>query len=264
MYTLSDLLNIMNRLRDPQQGCPWDKQQTFNTIAPYTLEEAYEVVDAIERFDMDDLREELGDLLFQVVYHAQMAEEQQHFHFADVVHAICEKMIRRHPHVFADAQGRPIDEIKQHWESEKARERADKNLAASPVSAIANVALALPALKRAVKLQKRAAQVGFDWPTVEGVFDKCLEELAEIKNTPISDAAALEEEMGDLLFSCVNLARHLKVDPEEALRKGNHKFERRFKAVEEYLHAQDLTVATATLEQMNLAWECVKQTEKSV
>ncbi|MBA3581673.1 MAG: nucleoside triphosphate pyrophosphohydrolase [Gammaproteobacteria bacterium] len=268
MHTLNDLLTIMTRLRDPQTGCPWDKQQSFNTIAPYTIEEAYEVVDAIERFDMSDLRDELGDLLFQVVYHAQIAQEQDHFNFNEVVHAICEKMLRRHPHVFGAAQERPINEIKQNWEAEKARERANKNSAELSAElatgTLTGIALALPALKRAMKLQKRAAQVGFDWPSVDGVFAKCVEELQEVRATHLDDKVALQEELGDLLFSCVNLARHLEVDPEEALRKGNHKFERRFAAVEEYLHAQNIELRNASVEQMNHAWDMIKQAEKAI
>lgn len=221
---LDRLITIMARLRDPETGCPWDVEQTFATIAPYTIEEAYEVADACATGDLVALKDELGDLLLQVVFHARMAEEQGAFAFADVADAISAKMIRRHPHVFGDA---PRTNGHGQWEAIKAEERNAK-----PVdpSALAGVAIALPALMRAEKLQKRAARTGFDWPDAADARAKILEELDEIETAP--DAAALEEEVGDLLFSAVNYARKLGVDPETALRAGNAKFERRFRMME--------------------------------
>ena len=216
---LDRLANIMARLRDPERGCEWDVRQTFATIAPYTIEEAYEVADAIERGDLDALKDELGDLALQVVFHARIAEELGHFDLADVLTAIADKMERRHPHVFGDQEHAP------GWEAVKAEERA----AHPDPSALAGVARALPALLRAEKLQKRAARTGFDWPDASGARDKILEELDEIASAPAED---LEEEIGDLLFAVVNFARHLKIDPEAALRRANDKFERRFRAME--------------------------------
>ncbi len=218
---LTRLVSIMARLRDPARGCEWDSVQTFATIAPYTIEEAYEVADAIARNDMDALRDELGDLALQVVFHARMAEESGLFDLGDVLTAISDKMERRHPHIFRDAT-----EGGHHlWEVIKAEERS----AGPDQSALAGVALALPALERAAKLQKRAARTGFDWPDVQGPRAKIAEELDEIAAAP---PEMIEEEVGDLLFAVVNFARHLKVDPEEALRKANRKFERRFRAIE--------------------------------
>ena len=216
---ITPLVALMAQLRDPVTGCPWDVEQSFETIAPYTLEEAYEVADAIERKDMDALRDELGDLLFQAVFHARMAEEAGHFALSDVIASIVAKMERRHPHVFGDAE-------KPDWEALKAEERAQN----PDESALAGVALALPALLRAEKLQKRAARTGFDWPDAAGPLAKVHEEIAEVQGAE-SDAAR-EEEVGDLLFAVVNWARHLGVDPEAALRGGNAKFEARFRAIE--------------------------------
>jgi ATP diphosphatase len=217
---LEDLVEIMRRLRDPVSGCSWDREQTFETIAPYTIEEAYEVADAIQRRDFDDLKDELGDLQLQVVYHARIAEELGAFSISDVMASICAKMIRRHPHIFGEAAETP------GWEALKAAERSNRE----DVSALAGVALALPALKRAEKLQKRAARVGFDWPDASGPRAKIAEELAEL------DAAASDEEraaeLGDLLFSAVNYARHLGIDPEAALRDSSVRFEARFRHVE--------------------------------
>ena len=219
---LDRLEEIMRRLRDPQNGCEWDRVQTFATIAPYTIEEAYEVADAIERGDMDELADELGDLQLQVVFHAQMASEAGHFSLDDVVARICEKLERRHPHIFGDAE-----EGGHHlWEQIKASERLDKE----DRSALAGVALALPALERAEKLQKRAGRTGFDWPDHKGARDKVEEELAELDQE--LDPTLREEELGDLLFAVVNLARKLDISPEVALRKANKKFERRFRAIE--------------------------------
>ena len=217
---IARLIDIMARLRDPGAGCPWDIEQNFATIAPYTIEEAYEVADAVERADMAALKDELGDLLFQVAFHARMAEEAGHFAFADVVGAICDKMIRRHPHVFGDGGEQP------DWEAIKAAERE-----ANPDgSALAGVAVSLPALLRAEKLQKRAARTGFDWPDERGPLDKISEEIIEVKAA--SSDIERSDEIGDLLFAVVNWARHLGVDPEAALRSANAKFERRFRAIE--------------------------------
>lgn len=230
MDAVKRLLDIMATLRDPQNGCPWDVAQTFSTIAPYTLEEAYEVADAIERGALDELRDELGDLLFQVVFHARMAEEQDLFDFSDVAEAIVAKLLRRHPHVFGNAEVRSAAEQTQRWEEQKARERAEKNAGGS---ALDGMSVALPAMVRAVKLQRRAARVGFDWTELGPVMDKLEEELHEVRaELDARDPQRLEHEIGDLLFSCANLARHLGVDPEGALRSANARFERRFRHME--------------------------------
>jgi MazG family protein len=253
------LLAIMSRLRDPQRGCPWDLQQDFRTIAPYTIEEAYEVADAIERDDMGELRDELGDLLFQVVFHAQMAQERGAFQFDDVVDAICDKMERRHPHVFGDARIQTADEQTLAWDEHKRRERAAK-----AASVLDDVPLALPALTRANKLGKRAAEIGFEWPDTHGALDKVGEEIeelrAELKGTP--DPTAISNEVGDLLFSLVNIARYLKIDPETALRHANAKFERRFRYVEQRLEEQGKRPQDATLEEMDALWEEEKARER--
>ena len=220
MSSLDRLVAIMQRLRDPEHGCEWDRQQTFATIAPYTIEEAYEVADAIDRSDMDDLEDELGDLQLQVVFHAQMAEELGHFTLDDVIRRICDKLERRHPHIFGDSGETP------GWDAIKAVERQEKH----QDSALDGVATALPALDRAVKLQKRAARTGFDWPDSAGPRAKVDEELEELDGE--SEPDPQNEELGDLLFAIANLARHLKIDPEEALRQANRKFERRFRAIE--------------------------------
>ncbi len=237
---INELIEIMARLRDPQGGCPWDREQTFATIVPYTIEEAYEVADAIERGDMGELRDELGDLLFQVVFYAQMAREQGSFDFSDVVQAINTKMLRRHPHVFADAEVADVAEQSLAWERLKAEERR-KKAEEGAHSQLDGVAQALPALLRAEKLQKRAAKVGFDWPDVAGVVAKVNEELNEITDEleDAGDAVRLREEVGDLLFSCVNLARRLEVDAESSLREANGKFEKRFRRMEQILDSQD-------------------------
>jgi nucleoside triphosphate diphosphatase len=239
---LERLAAIMARLRDPERGCEWDVQQTFATIAPYTIEEAYEVADAIERNDLDALKDELGDLALQVVFHARMAEELGRFDLADVLAGIADKMERRHPHVFGD---RPSP----GWEAVKAEERAGKT---DDASALAGVARALPALLRAEKLQKRAARTGFDWPDVRGARAKILEELDEIDSAP---ADKIEEEVGDLLFAVVNFARHLKIDPEVALRGGNDKFERRFRAME----VMDSSFAALSLDEKERLWRQAKE-----
>lgn len=227
LVDLNPLVDIMVRLRDPDHGCPWDIEQDFASIAPYTIEESYEVADAIQRNDMPGLRDELGDLLLQVVFHSRMAEQAGHFALQDVIDSICAKMIRRHPHVFGDTSADDASTVQGNWEAIKAAERADKE---PDPSALAGVALALPALLRAEKIQKRAARTGFDWPDTGGAKAKIAEELAEVEAAITPDEQ--EDEVGDLLFAVVNLARHLKVDPETALRRANAKFERRFRGME--------------------------------
>lgn len=261
---LDRLLAIMDRLRDPDGGCAWDIEQSFTTIAPYTIEEAYEVHDAIERGHIDDLKEELGDLLFQVVFHSQMAEEAGFFRFEDVAGVIAEKMIRRHPHVFAGADPRDADSQIQAWEATKAAERAAKaDKGEEDPSALANVPVALPALLRAEKLAKRAARVGFDWPDVSSVFDKIEEELDEVREAVAeNDPAHIQEEIGDLLFAVANLARKAKIDPETALRDANAKFNRRFRAVETALTDQGSSAQQASLEEMEALWVKAKLAER--
>ncbi len=257
MHPVDRLLEIMAALRDPAHGCPWDLKQSFETIAPYTIEEAYEVADAIERRDYADLCDELGDLLLQVVYHGQLAREAGHFEFSDVVANLCEKMVRRHPHVFGDA-GKDMEQIKQRWEDAKARERSAKQRE----GILSGVALALPALKRAQKLQKRAGHAGFDWPEAAPVLAKLKEEIAELEQAVAQgDADKKTEELGDLLFTCVNLARHLHVDAEESLRAANSKFERRFNAVEQKVLASGRKVQECTLEELDRLWDQVKAEE---
>jgi len=272
MYQLPDLLHLMARLRDPQHGCPWDLQQNYASIVPHTLEEAYEVADAIESGDFDHLPGELGDLLFQVVYYSQLAKEEGRFEFATVVDAITRKLVRRHPHVFPDGDlyGSPelprLDEaaIKQRWEEIKAEERAEKAAAPEQLSLLDDVPAALPALSRAAKLQKRAAQVGFDWPEALPVVDKVREELDEVLVAMSeNDADAIAEELGDLLFVVVNLARHLKVDPENALRGANGKFERRFRFIEQALRQAGRPIENCTLEELDALWDAAKRAEQS-
>ncbi|MGP1273950.1 MAG: nucleoside triphosphate pyrophosphohydrolase [Caulobacterales bacterium] len=258
---LERLLAIMARLRDPQTGCPWDVEQDFASIAPYTIEEAYEVADAIQRADMADLRSELGDLLFQVVFHSQMASEAGHFTFDDVAAAIAEKMERRHPHVFAGAETRNAEAQTRAWEAQKAAERAARH---PDPSALADIPVALPALLRALKLTKRAARVGFDWPDAARVLDKFEEEARELREAlAANDTANIKEEVGDLLFVCANLARKLDVDPEDALREANAKFERRFRSVESRLEASGNKVGAASLDEMEAEWGRVKDAERS-
>ena len=256
------LLAVMARLRDPVHGCPWDLKQTFRTILPYTLEEAYEVAEAIERDDLHALCDELGDLLLQVVFHARMAQEQGAFAFPDVVRAICDKMVRRHPHVFADMDLKDEHAVRAHWEREKAAERGRKGREPDAVEpgVLAGVAQTLPALVRAEKLQRRAAGVGFDWDSIDGVFDKVQEELAECRETLGDHAESTERvhEIGDLLFSCVNLARHMGVDSEQALRAANRRFEDRFARIESGLRAQGQTPGPAVREEMERLWEQAK------
>jgi ATP diphosphatase len=253
----------MAALRTPGSGCPWDLEQTFRTIAPYTLEEAYEVADAIARDDLADLKDELGDLLLQVVFHARMAEEQRAFDFGDVVETITAKLVRRHPHVFADADGRTAVAVKGLWESIKAEERAEKGKAELS-GALAGVPVALPALTRALKLQDKAGRVGFDWNDPRAVLAKIREEAdeieAELDHPDKAEAAAAE--VGDLLFAVVNLARHLHADPEDVLRQTNLKFERRFAAIERALAARGKTPKQATLAEMDALWDAAKAAEK--
>lgn len=252
----------MKRLRDPETGCPWDVEQDFATIAPYTIEEAYEVADAIHRGDMKELKDELGDLLFQVIFHSQMADEAGLFGFDDVAQAITDKMVRRHPHVFGECDGRNAEQQTQAWEAMKAQERADK--AAGDQSALANVPVGLPALTRAEKLTKRAARVGFDWPSANEVFDKLDEELGEVREAiEDGDQDHIAEEVGDLLFVMANLARKLGVDPETALRDANYKFDRRFRGVEDALTAKGTSPKAVSLEAMEAEWVAVKHAEKA-
>jgi ATP diphosphatase len=259
---LERLREIMARLRAPD-GCPWDLEQDFRSIAPYTIEEAYEVADAIEREAWGELRDELGDLLLQVVYHAQMAAEAGLFDFDDVARGSADKMLRRHPHVFADeSREKSADQQVRDWERIKAAERAEKG--AARVSALDGVAAGLPAMTRAVKLQNRAARVGFDWPETGPVIDKVVEEAGELAEARAAgDADAVEAEFGDLLFVIANLARHLGVEPEAAARRTNAKFERRFREVERRLAAQGKAPGEATLEEMDALWDAVKAEERA-
>jgi ATP diphosphatase len=269
---ISRVNEIMAALRTPETGCPWDLEQTFATIAPYTLEEAYEVADAIERGDVANLREELGDLLLQVVFHARMAEEQGRFDFGDVVDAITRKLIRRHPHVFGDARDLSSDEVKALWGRVKAdekRERAEARRAAglpaaeAATGALAGVPLALPALTRALKLQEKAGKVGFDWNDPRAVLAKLREEIDEVEaELEANDAQRVAGEVGDLLFAVANLARHLHVDPEAALRGANAKFERRFAHIESRLGEAGRAPAEATLDEMEALWREAKQRER--
>jgi len=251
------VLDVMTRLRDPERGCPWDVEQNFATIAPYTIEEAYEVADAIAREDLAGLKEELGDLLFQVAFHARMAQEQGAFDFADIAQALADKMIERHPHVFGDKVERTAGEQTKAWETLKAEKRAAKG-----ASLLDDVAMALPALMRAEKLTKRAARINFDWPTPDQVLEKLEEELAELHEARLgADQEALTEEMGDILFVMANLARKLDVDPEEALRRANAKFTRRFQHIERRLAEQGRT-GPQPLDDMEALWLEAKQAEK--
>ena len=256
MSSIKKLLEVMRRLRDPQEGCPWDLEQDFSTIAPYTIEEAYEVADAIDREDWDELRSELGDFLFQVVFYAQMASEKGYFEFDDVVNGITEKMLRRHPHVFGEAEANDAGEVRGRWEDIKEAERSDHE----DQSALAGVARALPALKRAQKLGKRASRVGFDWPDRRGVQLKIHEELDELEDAAgTRDPAMIEDELGDLLFAVVNLARHLDTDPEKALMAANNKFEVRFRAMEAAIAEEGLDVRRMSLETLDQRWRKAKK-----
>src|SRR5690554_4657273 len=259
-YNIDDLLYLMARLRDPEDGCPWDLKQSYATIAPSTLEEAYEVVDTIERDDLDHLQEELGDLLFQVIFYSQLAREEQRFDFSQVVSDLVAKLVRRHPHVFPDGTlqsrasttGEKPSQVKQRWEAIKQQERSAKGVE----GLLDDVPLNLPALSRAAKLQKRAAGVGFDWPEVDGPIAKVREELQELEQALAdNDPQAVAEELGDLLFAAVNISRCLKIDPEAALRAGNRKFERRFRHMETH---SEQTLADLSLEQLEALWQAAK------
>jgi ATP diphosphatase len=258
-HSLDDLLAIMARLRDPARGCPWDVQQDFASIAPYTIEEAYEVADAIDRGDFDDLRDELGDLLLQVVFHAQMAREAGHFEFADVAHAISDKMVRRHPHVFGEVRYDDLDAQKQAWEDIKTAEREARG-AARDDSALAGVSRGLPEWKRALKLQQRAATVGFDWPDPQPVLAKLAEEVEEVRAefADGADPARLQDEIGDVLFVMVNLARHAGVDFSRALRHANEKFERRFRRMERLAADEGRALRERDLPEQEQLWRRAK------
>lgn len=270
---ISGLLAIMAALRTPGSGCPWDLEQTFASITPYTLEEAYEVVDAIERGDMGDLKEELGDLLLQVVFHARMAEEQGAFAFPDVVEAITRKLVRRHPHVFGNARDLSPEEVKALWDDikreEKAERRAEREQLGLPSHEggkgfLSGIPAPLPALTRAQKLTAKAAKVGFDWPDAAQVVDKIHEELDEVKEAAETGRPdRIEDEIGDLIFAVANLARHYGVDPETALRRTNAKFERRFGAIETALQEQGRTLDDASLDEMEALWVTAKNRERA-
>lgn len=260
------LLDIMARLRDPDGGCPWDLEQDFATIAPHTIEEAYEVADAIQSGDMLAVKDELGDLLFQTVFYAQMGKERGLFDFDAIAGHIADKMIRRHPHVFGEVSVDTADDQVKHWEELKAKERAEKAAASGvPPSALDGVTPGLPALTRAVKLQKRAARVGFDWTQAAEILDKIEEEIGELRTEITAlkqDKARVQDELGDLLFALVNLARRLEVDPETALRGTNAKFDRRFRFVEQALASQGKTPVESNLDEMEALWVAAKQAER--
>ena len=262
MKDIDAVLDLMRRLRDPKGGCPWDLEQDFASIAPYTIEEAYEVSSAIETGDYASLKDELGDLLLQVVFHAQMASEKGLFDFADVARGLKDKMIRRHPHVFADSKAATAGDVSEAWDEIKRRERTAKLKQSG--GHLDDVARALPALSRAVKLQDRAAEVGFDWPSAQTVTDKIAEESRELADAAASGSKAkMAEEFGDLLFVLANLARHLKLDPEAALRGANAKFVRRFGAIEDGLRAQGRRLEDASLDEMERLWQAAKRAEPS-
>ncbi|WP_062269634.1 nucleoside triphosphate pyrophosphohydrolase [Endozoicomonas arenosclerae] len=264
--SLEDLLYLMSRLRDPEAGCPWDLEQDFTTIAPYTLEETCEVLDAIASEDFDNLREELGDLLFQVVFHSRMAEEAGHFDFHQVAAGLVEKMVRRHPHVFpagtlesrksAD-DATTSDEVVDNWQAIKRKEKLAKGGSVSPSAMPDKLPSALPSLTRSCKLQKSVAKVGFDWPDAEPVFDKILEEIDEIREAVSEEQGKerVEEEIGDLLFACVNLSRHLSVDPDMAMRKANDKFEKRFRSMERRAAEDGYEFQQLSLDEMESYWQ---------
>ncbi|MES9993316.1 MAG: nucleoside triphosphate pyrophosphohydrolase [Candidatus Thiodiazotropha sp.] len=265
MQAMRRLLDIMAQLRDPASGCPWDLAQSYSTIVPYTLEEAYEVADSIQRGEMTELRDELGDLLFQIVFYCQIAKEEGHFDFNDVASGLCDKMVRRHPHVFSDAHYENEEELRHAWEQKKAEERAQGKKASGPTSHMDGVARALPALSRAEKLQKRAARVGFDWPDAQGALNKVNEELEEVRDEMgQADKDRLQDELGDLLFSMVNLIRLLGLDAEQSLSRANAKFERRFRAMENLIHEQGTnSLNELSLQQLDTAWERVKRDESN-
>lgn len=280
-YSIRDLTYLMARLRDPETGCPWDKEQTFATIVPHTLEEAYEVADTIEREDWDHLKEELGDLLFQVIYYSQMADEKGWFNLDDVADELVTKMVRRHPHVFADGHLYPADnesvsaadvdeaQVKQRWDEIKAEEKAKKaatetgERSQQKPSVLADIPVGLPALTRAAKIQKKASKVGFDWPDIQGVLEKVREELEEVEEAVAeNNLPEAQKEFGDLLFAATNLSRYLKKDPESALRGTNRKFEFRFAYIEQQLQNAGLSFDDVDLAQMDQWWDEAKRLEK--
>jgi ATP diphosphatase len=264
---IDELVKVMARLRDPNGGCPWDLEQNFTSIAPYTIEETYELVEAIENKDTKAIGEELGDVLFQVVFHAQMGREAGLFDLDSVAKAVADKMIERHPHVFGDRQASSAGDVLVNWEADKeAKRKAKAEAQGEASSALDGVSTALPATTRAIKLQNRAARVGFDWAKANEVLAKIREEIAELEAeiTAEADKDHLEDELGDVFFAVVNLARKLEIDPEAALRRTNHKFERRFRGIESYLAAQGRTLSDASLEEMERIWNTIKREEKSV
>lgn len=266
MQSMQQLLEIMRALRDPESGCPWDRQQDFQSLIPFTIEEAYEVADAIERNNLDDVKSELGDLLFQIVFYSQLAEEQNKFNFNDVAKSISEKLTRRHPHVFANAKITNVEEQTKEWEKLKQQERKDKaKLNLSSLSHLDDVSRTLPSLMRAEKLQKRAAKEGFDWPDVKGVMAKVYEELEEVQeeiDAKEREHARLEDEIGDLFFSCINLSRHVGVDAEQSLRNANLKFERRFRELENMAVNKGRQVSEMSVDELEMLWQTVKNEEK--
>jgi ATP diphosphatase len=266
MQSMQQLLDIMRALRDPDSGCPWDLEQNFQSLIPYTLEEAYEVADAIDRNNLDDIKSELGDLLFQIVFYSQLAAEQQAFDFNDVAQTISDKLTRRHPHVFADAKIMNAEEQTKEWEKIKQKERKSKAKEdASNLSHLDDVSRTLPSLMRAEKLQKRAAQEGFDWPNIKGVMAKVYEELDEVQqelDAKVQEQSKLEDEIGDLFFSCINLSRYAGVDAEKSLRKANMKFERRFREVEKKATNKGLQISEMNIEELENLWQEVKNEEK--
>lgn len=256
--SLEKLIWIMSQLRDPVKGCPWDLKQDFKSIVPYTLEEAFEVAEAIENNDYHELEKELGDLLFQVVFYARLGEEQKLFDFNSVIDSICEKLVRRHPHVFSHATFLSETQIKENWENEKAKERHLKN---KQVRILADIPKALPALSQAAKIQKRCAHVGFDWDNINDVFEKVKEELQEVEQelqAEYIDEEALNEEIGDLLFAIVNLSRHAKQDPEQLLRKANRKFTRRFNYIEKHHFDNNLDIKKSSIQELEDLWQQAK------
>ncbi len=251
------LLKIMQALRDPETGCPWDRKQNYQTIVPYTLEEAYEVADAIEQGNYEELHGELGDLLFQVIFYAQIGQEEGRFDFESIAQKMADKLERRHPHVFAEQEYTSDEELKRNWERQKQLERQQKN--DQNQSLLDDLPKGFPSLSMAQKIQKRVGRYGFDWPNIDGVIEKIEEEIAELKQAIANqDKANMEEEVGDLLFACVNLSRHLDFDAETALRKSNRKFEIRFRELETILAMRNLSVSDASLEQLELAWQQAK------